>query len=78
MVLDLSLVLGKPSWLYIPKTKIGVMGTWRALDQYSPRYCPATYIDANGVEQCVENLEGYSNGSEWEIRTYIHFNIGGN
>ena len=76
--LDLSLVLGKPSWLYIPKTKIGVMGTWRALDQYSPRYCPATYIDANGVEQCVENLEGYSNGSEWEIRTYIHFNIGGN
>jgi hypothetical protein len=74
--LDISTVLGKPSWLYIPQTKIGVMGTWRALDQYSNRYCPGTTIDINGNTVCVSDLEGYDRGSEWEIRAYIHFNIG--
>ena len=75
--LDISTVLGKPSWLYIPQTKIGVLGTWRALDQYSNRYCPATTTDVNGNIVCVSNLAGFDRGSEWEIRAYIQLNIGG-
>lgn len=75
--LDISTVLGKPDWLYLPQTKIGIMGIWRSLNQYSPRYCPATTVDINGNTVCVEDLAGYENGNEWEIRTYIHFNIGG-
>ena len=76
LVLDISTTLGKPSWLYIPQTKLGIMGTWRSLDQYSNRYCPATTVDVNGNIICVEDLSGYDNGYEWEIRAYVHFNIG--
>jgi len=75
--LDISTILGKPSWLYIPQTKIGILGTWRALDQYSNRYCPATTTDVNGNTVCVSNLDGFDRGSEWEIRAYIQLNIGG-
>jgi glycogen debranching enzyme len=52
------------------------MGIWRALDQYSPRYSP-TYVPANTYPAVPElSPVGYGNGSEWEIRTYIHINIG--
>jgi hypothetical protein len=78
LILDISTVLGKPSWKFIPQTKIGVMGTWRALNQYSDRYCPGTTIDVNGDEVCVTDLSGYENGNEWEIRAYIHLNVGAN
>ena len=77
-ILDISTVLGKPTWLYVPQTKIGIMGTWRTLNQYSPRYCPATTVDVNGNTVCVTDLSGYERGNEWEIRAYIHLNIGGN
>ena len=74
--LDISTSVGKPNWYILPDTKIGIMGIWRSLDQYSPRYSP-TFVPANTFP-AVPPLSpvGFGNGSEWEIRTYIHINIG--
>ena len=44
--IDLSTSVGKPSWFILPDTRIGIMGIWRSLDQYSPRYSPNTH-DSN-------------------------------
>ncbi len=73
---DISTSLGKPSWFILPDTRIGLMGIWRTLNQYSPRYSP-TFVPAN-TYPAVPTLTpaGFGNGSEWEIRTYIHINIG--
>jgi hypothetical protein len=75
-VVDISTSVGKPNWFILPDTRIGIMGTWRSLDQYSPRYSP-TFVPANTFP-AVPTLSpvGFGNGSEWEIRTYIHINIG--
>jgi hypothetical protein len=73
--LDISTSVGKPSWYILPETRIGIMGMWRALDQYSPRYSPnqtATEFDT----QPILSPAGFPNGTEWEIRTYVHINIG--
>ena len=52
------------------------MGIWRSLDQYSPRYSP-NYVAPNTFPAVpVASPVGFGNGSEWEIRTYIHINIG--
>jgi hypothetical protein len=37
-MLDLSTTVGKPSWFILPNTQVGIRGTWRSLDQNSPRY----------------------------------------
>ncbi len=73
---DLSANIGKPDWFILPQTKIGVRGTWRSLNEYSPRYLP-TYVP-DGTYPPVPTLSpvGFDNGSEWEIRTYLHINIG--
>ncbi|MFN3754817.1 glycosidase [Flavobacterium sp.] len=74
--LDISTSVGKPSWFILPDTRIGIMGIWRSLDQYSPRYLP-TFIPANTFPAVPPiSPVGFPNGSEWEIRTYIHINIG--
>ena len=74
--IDISTSLGKPSWYILPDTRIGLMGIWRSLNQYSPRYSP-TFVPAN-TYPAVPAISpvGFGNGSEWEIRTYIHINIG--
>ena len=75
--LDISTSLGKPDWFLLPNTRIGVMGTWRSLDQYSPRYSPTnTFIPNTFPPQPVLSPVGFPNGSEWEIRTYIRIDIG--
>ncbi|MEZ4939572.1 MAG: glycoside hydrolase family 2 TIM barrel-domain containing protein [Saprospiraceae bacterium] len=74
-MLDLSTTLGKPSWLELPNTQIGVQGIYRTLDQYSPRYCPTHFINAAGELECDPTAPGYGNGNEWEIRTYLRINI---
>lgn len=74
-ILDISTTLGKPLWFDLPNTKIGVQGTYRTLNQYSPRYCPVQFINADGVLECNPKAPGFGNGNEWEIRTYIHINI---
>ncbi|HDS01499.1 MAG TPA: hypothetical protein ENO07_05710 [candidate division Zixibacteria bacterium] len=68
---DVSKILGKPEWFDLPQTRLGISATYRTLDQYSPRYCP---IKIDG--ECVPDAPGFDNGSEWEIRTYLHMNIG--
>lgn len=73
---DLSVQFGIPEWFYLPQTRLGVLGTWRSLDKYSPRYCPTTNLNVLGEPVCDPNAPGYSDGSEWEIRTYLHFNLG--
>ena len=71
---DVSYVLGIPEWFDLPQTRFGIRGTWRSLDQYSPRYCPARVPDFSGTMVCDADFPG-PEGSEWEIRTYLH--VGG-
>ena len=56
---------GKPDWFILPNTRIGIRYTWRSLDNFSPRFQFQDPIDM-----------GFPNGNEWEIRTYLHINIG--
>ncbi|MFT6838754.1 MAG: hypothetical protein ACJAZR_002293, partial [Sediminicola sp.] len=73
LMLDLSTSLGKPDWFILPSTRLGLRGTWRSLDQFSPRYSPLA-----GPEFGDPPLSpvGFPDGSEWEIRTYVTINIG--
>jgi hypothetical protein len=74
--IDISTSLGKPSWFILPNTRIGLMGIWRSLDQYSPRYSPNAIPPNTFPPVPTISPVGFGNGSEWEIRTYIHINIG--
>lgn len=74
-MLDISTTLGKPGWFILPNTKIGVRGTWRSLDENSPRYLPNQTSSEFATSPTLSTV-GFPNGSEWEIRTYIHINIG--
>jgi Glycosyl hydrolases family 2, TIM barrel domain len=73
LMLDISTSLGKPDWFVLPSTTIGIRGTWRSLNQYSPRYSP---LEAPEFGEPFISPVGFGNGSEWEIRTYVHINIG--
>ncbi|WP_178987460.1 glycoside hydrolase family 2 TIM barrel-domain containing protein [Winogradskyella schleiferi] len=73
LMLDVSTSLGKPDWFILPSTVIGIRGTWRSLDANSPRYAP---LAAEEFEVAPISPVGFPDGSEWEIRTYIHINIG--
>ena len=75
LMLDFSTTLGKPGWFILPNTKMGIRGTWRSLDQYSPRYSP-NQTSSEFATAPTTSTVGYPNGSEWEVRTYIHINIG--
>jgi hypothetical protein len=55
---DVSYSLGQPRWFGQPQTRLGIRGIWRTLDENSNRYAPP--------EGSPEN------GTEWEIRTYMH------
>ncbi|MFK7814143.1 MAG: glycoside hydrolase family 2 TIM barrel-domain containing protein [Maribacter sp.] len=74
LMLDLSTTLGKPDWFILPSTQVGIRGTWRSLDEFSPRYSPIVG-PAFSTEPTISPV-GFGNGSEWEIMTYIHINIG--
>lgn len=76
LMADISTEIGKPDWFVLPGTRIGLRGTWRSLDQYSPRYNPTQILDATGTWVPDPTAIGFPNGNEWEIRTYIHINIG--
>ena len=74
---DLSFGIGKQDWFVLPGTRVGIRGTWRSLDQYSPRYVSgATTLDGLGNVVSDPAAPGYANGQEWEIRTYLQINIG--
>ena len=75
LMFNVSTSLGKPDWFILPSTEIGLMGTWRSLDRFSgARYAPNATVE--GATQPILSPVGFPNGSEWEIRTYIHINIG--
>lgn len=76
LMADFSVELGKPDWWILPGTRIGVRGTYRTLDQYSPRYAPTYSVNAAGEWVADPTAIGFPNGNEWEIRTYIQINIG--
>ena len=68
---DVSYSFGKPEWWDVPETKVGLRGTWRALDKYSPRFCPERVPDlVTGIPVCDPTAPS-ANGSEWEVRTYL-------
>lgn len=74
LLADISTTAGKQDWFILPSTKLGMQVIWRSLDQFSPRYAP------NEAEEFatspIVSPVGFPNGSEWEIRTYLHINIG--
>jgi len=76
LMADISTTLGKPDWFDMPDTRIGVRGTIRTLDQYSPRYSPTQIVDSSGDLVADPEAVGFDNGNEWEIRTYVLINIG--
>lgn len=75
-IADFSTEIGRPDWFMLPGTKIGIRGTYRTLNKYSPRYSPVKTIDAAGNWVPDPNAIGFPDGNEWEIRTYIQINIG--
>ncbi|WP_282043726.1 glycoside hydrolase family 2 TIM barrel-domain containing protein [Winogradskyella flava] len=78
LMLDVSTTLGKPDWFILPSTTVGIRGTWRSLDVNSPRYSPLA-ADPNATNPNAPppiSPIGFPDGSEWEIRTYVHINIG--
>ena len=76
LIADISTEIGKPDWFMLPGTKIGIRGTYRTLDRYSPRYSPIKTMDAAGNWVPDPTAIGFPDGNEWEIRTYIQINIG--
>lgn len=78
LMLDVSTTLGKPDWFILPSTQVGIRGTWRSLDQNSPRYSPLATDPNSANPNLPPTLSpvGFPDGTEWEIRTYIHINIG--
>lgn len=75
LMADVSMTLESPDWLMTPQTRIGIRGTWRSLDRYSPRYAPVHSIDAAGNFVPNPDAIGFDHGNEWEFRTYIKFHI---
>ena len=74
LMLDISTTIGKPDWFILPSTQVGIRGTWRTLDENSNRYAPL-----QGEEFATDptiSPVGFGFGNEWEIRTYVHINIG--
>ena len=60
--LDISKSMGPQGWLFDSMPRMGIRLGWRSLDQYSNRFDPDPALSGE-------------NGSEWEIRTYLHMNI---
>ncbi len=75
LMLDLSTTLAKPDWFILPSTQMGVRWTWRSLNEFSPRYLPNQTASEFATEPALSPV-GFDNGMEWELRTYIHINIG--
>ncbi|MBN1884335.1 MAG: glycosidase [Candidatus Krumholzibacteriota bacterium] len=70
---DISYAIGSPRWFAFPQTRVGIRGLWRSLDEYSNRYCPALVPGVGGDLVCDPTAPG--DGSEWEIRTYLHVSL---
>ena len=74
-MLDLSTNLAQPKWLGKLSTRVGIRGTYRTLDQYSPRYVAGYVADGVGGFESSTDIIGAGRGNEWEVRTYIAFSL---
>ncbi|MDC1068532.1 glycoside hydrolase family 2 TIM barrel-domain containing protein [Candidatus Kapabacteria bacterium] len=73
---DISTTVDASSWFTgLPQTKLGIMCTWRSLNRYSPRYSPTMIVNDLGELENDPEAVGFGNGNEWEIRTYLNFNL---
>ncbi len=75
LMADISTTLGKPDWFDLPTTRLGIRGTYRSLNQYSPRYSLVDVDPATGETMLLPEASSLGNGSEWEFRTYIQIDI---
>lgn len=76
LMAELSTELAKPDWFMLPGTKVGMRGTYRTLNKYSPRYSPTLTLDPAGNWVPDPNAIGFPDGNEWEIRTFVQVSIG--
>ncbi|MFY8004427.1 MAG: hypothetical protein ACOVNR_06265, partial [Chitinophagaceae bacterium] len=76
LIADISTEISKPDWYMLPSTKVGIRGTYRTLNRYSPRYAPVKIMDGAGNWIPDPTAIGFPNGNEWEIRTYLQINLG--
>lgn len=74
-IVDLSTHLSTPKWLGKVATRVGIRGTYRTLNQYSPRYVSGYTPDGSGNFGTSTDFVGSGNGNEWELRTYIAFSL---
>ena len=74
-ILDLSTPLSQPKWLGKISTRVGIRGTYRTLNQYSPRYVAGYTPGGAGNFESNTDIIGTGNGNEWEVRTYITFSL---
>jgi hypothetical protein len=76
LVGDVSWSLGQPAWFGLPNTRIGIRGLYRTLDRYSNRYnLPEDWANFPSWEDVLKEIEKNGEGTEWEIRTYLHLAI---
>lgn len=75
LMADFSTTLGKPDWFDMPTTRLGVRGTYRTLNKYSPRYSLVDVDQNTGEIEVLPGAEDLGNGTEWEFRTYIQIDI---
>ena len=74
-MIDVSSNLATPQFLGKLSTRVGIRGTYRTLDKYSPRYVAASIPDGFGGSSTSTDIVGAKKGNEWEIRTYIAFTL---
>jgi hypothetical protein len=70
LMADLSTTLGAVRWFDAVQTRMGVRGTYRTLNGFSPRFCP----DAGALtgDGSCDPLSGPAPwGSEYEVNTYL-------
>ena len=67
---DLGWSLRTPQWLDAPETRVGLRGTWRSLNVFSPRYCPERVPALRGGTECDPTWPA-PHGQEWELRSYL-------
>jgi hypothetical protein len=70
LLTDVSTSLGDVRWFDKLQTRIGIRGTWRALNGFSPRFCPdPSALSADGSCNALSGPSPW--GSEYEVRTYL-------
>jgi hypothetical protein len=76
MVADVAYSLGRPEYFGLPETKLGLRFLYRTLDQFSNRYRPPYDWENYPSWRTLQNdIEAQGDGTEWEVRTYLHVAI---